>query len=53
MDFQWEAGQCKGVCPECNRPVTFKIVDKFTSDEMGRRVKFMCYSARDMHLKYN
>lgn len=52
VDFEWN-GQCVGVCPKCGRKVTFNMVDKVTTDEKGRRVRFLCYSPRDVVLKYN
>ena len=52
IDFQWD-GQFKGVCPKCGRKITYIIVDKQTTDIKGRKLKFICYSPRDIQLKYN
>lgn len=53
VDFQWDKGKFRGVCPKCGAAVTYKIVDKLTTDVQGRRIKFLCYSPRDIKLKYN
>lgn len=53
IDYQWEQGQFKGVCPKCGKKIVYKTVEKQTTDSRGRKLIFRCISARDMLLKYN
>lgn len=52
VDYTWD-GQFHGTCPACGKKITYKIVDKVTSDLYGRKIKMLCYSPRDVQLKFN
>lgn len=52
-DYQWQQGDLVGVCPQCEKKITYLIVDKPTQDQNGRAFRFIIRSPRDMIVSYN
>lgn len=53
VDYQWQQGHIKGVCPRCQKAVIFNMVDKPCRDQNGRAYRFIIRSPRDMQVSYN
>jgi hypothetical protein len=53
IEFDWDGKQFIGTCPKCGHKVVYNIHDDPTTDEYGRKVRFIFRAPQDMFVQYN